>query len=359
MPVACWLALSLLTLLAAPSGAAPTIAWHDGLEFELEGKGWTQTTGPYDRLPASAQGRINETAWGLAKNSAGMAIRFATDAPTVQVRWAVTSAELAMPHMPATGVSGVDLYVRTKAGTWVFVGNGRPGAGREFATSFDFVDGPPRLRECLLYLPLYNGTRSVQVGVPEGARIERAAPRPANRRGAVLVYGTSIAQGGCASRPGMAWTAILGRLLDRPMINLAFSGSGTMEAPVGDVLAEVDADVYVIDCIWNIGDIPESEYAGRVSALVSSIRKAHPSTPILFVGQSHIRPEAHPTVATRRQARAVAELTAHGVPGVTTAPAEALMGSDGDGTVDGVHPNDLGMYRQAHALFPVVRKLLK
>ncbi len=153
----------------------------------------------------------------------------------------------------------------------------------------------------------------------------------------------------------MAWTAILGRLLDRPVINLGFSGSGTMEPPVAEPLAELDPAVYVIDCTWNMG-VNQEVYMDRIGQLVRTIRGMRPSTPIVFVGQSHIRPEAHPTDLSRRQEAAVLALQKEGFEGLILVPGADLIGNDGEGTVDGVHPNDLGMDRHARALFPLVSK---
>jgi|GEM_PF-2854003 len=153
----------------------------------------------------------------------------------------------------------------------------------------------------------------------------------------------------------MVWTAILGRMLDRPVINLGFSSAGTMEPPVAEALAEIDAAAFVIDCIWNMSEDP-NVYKDHVSKLVHTIRKPRPDAPILFVGQSMMRPEAHPTKSTLGQEAAVLALKQEGVKGLFTVPATNLIGDDGEGTVDGVHLTDLGMVRQARALFPVVKE---
>ncbi len=343
--------------LAVRAGDAATqeIAWRDAASLEIEGKGWAQTAGPFDRLPDSAQGKVSQAVWHLSTQSAGLCIRFVTDAAVVSVRWSLTSGSLALPHMPATGVSGVDLYARAPNGSWRFVGNGRPAAQDGNLAAFEFPGGAKARRECLVYLPLYNGTKSVEIGVPPGALLEAPPPRPEALRAPLLVYGTSIVQGGCASRPGMAWTAILGRLLDRPVINLGFSGAGTMEPPVAEPLAELDPAAYAIDCTWNMG-VGREIYMERITALVRTLRKARPLTPIIFVGQSHQRPEAHPTELSRRQEAAVLSLQKEGVGGLVLVPGTDLIGNDGEGTVDGVHPNDLGMDRQARCLLPVVSK---
>jgi GDSL-like Lipase/Acylhydrolase family/N-terminus of Esterase_SGNH_hydro-type len=353
------IALAVLVVFAShPSrGSAEDVKWRDASSFEIEGRGWAKTEGPFDRLPDSAKSKVSASVWQLSKETAGVCVRFVTDSPAVSVRWSVANASLAMPHMPATGVSGVDLYARAADGSWRFVGNGRPGKQDGNLAKFDFPDGGKPGRECLLYFPLYNGTKSLEIGAPTNAHLETPKPRPENRRKPIVVYGTSIVQGGCASRPGMAWPAILGRLLDRPVINLGFSGSGTMEPPVAEPLAEVDAAAYVIDCIWNMNDDPKT-YMDHVSKLVHTIRKTRPAAPIIFVGQSMIRPDAHPTKATLGQEAAVRSLQKDGVEGLFVAPGKDLVGDDGEGTVDGVHPNDLGMDRQARALLPIVKKAL-
>jgi hypothetical protein len=251
----------------------------------------------------------------------------------------------------------VDLYARSGDGTWQFVGNGRPGKAEGNVTAFELPEDGPTPLECMLYLPLYNRAVSVEVGVTPGALLEPGPPRPADRSRPVVIYGTSITQGGCASRPGMVWTSILGRLLDRPVINLGFSGSGRMEPPVGELLAELDPVLYLIDCTWNMGDGQEV-YTERISRLVASIRAVRPDTPILFAGQSHMRPEAHPTDLTTRQENAVRALQEEGVAGLYLVPGDDLIGHDGEGTVDGVHLTDLGMERQARALLPVVSEII-
>jgi hypothetical protein len=159
-----------LFLLQAP--AAP-ITWHDVRQLGVEGQGWSETKQPFDRLPARAEGVVRPPVWSLAQNSAGLSVRFSTDAPTIRVRWSLRDATLALPHMPATGVSGLDLYVRHQ-GRWRWLANGRPTKqSNEQALIEDWTGGR---RDYLLYLPLYNGVSSVEIGIPVGAVIERGTP---------------------------------------------------------------------------------------------------------------------------------------------------------------------------------------
>ena len=94
-----------------------TVVWHNMRELSVEGRGWDNSDDFYRRLPAKAQSKVTDDVWQLSSHSAGMVARFVTDSDEIDVRWKLTCETLAMPHMPATGVSGVDLYVRFE-GKW-------------------------------------------------------------------------------------------------------------------------------------------------------------------------------------------------------------------------------------------------
>ena len=180
-----------------------------------------------------------------------------------------------MPHMPATGVSGLDLYATDAQGVDRWASVIRPDAMEiETAIAEGLRTGT---RRYTLYLPLYNGVESLEIGTEEGALFEPLAPRDEKP---ILFYGTSIMHGACASRPGMAISAILGRRLNRPVINLGFSGNGRMEPEVGAFLAEQDPAVFAIDCLPNMNEGMIDE---RAVPLVKQIRLARPDTPILLV----------------------------------------------------------------------------
>ncbi len=360
--VAVWL---LCATVASAQDEAPAFTWHDARTLTLEGQAWEETAAPYDRLPARAEGVVRDPVWNLSRHSAGMCVLFRTDATELRVRWTVTNGSLAMAHMPATGVSGVDLYLHrdddaTAPGGWRWVGTGKPhrreGNEAELATELDGATHDWRL-----YLPLYNGTESLEIGVPEGATIA-PLPRAADRAAPIVFYGTSITHGASASRPGMTHVAILGRRLDRPVVNLGFSGNGTMDASMGDLLAELDAAAYVIDCLPNMNG---EAVAQRAAPLVRQLREARPDTPILLVedrtyAYAHARPSAAERNATSRAAlrEAYETLLAEGVTGLRYLEGDALLGDDGDATVDGSHPNDLGFMRQADAMEPALREML-
>jgi lysophospholipase L1-like esterase len=323
--------------------------WYDAREIGLEGQGWQEKGADFSRLPAKAQGKVPDAVWALSKQSAGLCVRFRTDAPAVQVHWELTSGGLAMPHMPATGVSGVDLYGKTADGPWHYLFNGRP---VDVKTTANFY-GLDKDSEYLLYLPLYNGVTKVEIGIPVGKTISRV--RFAETVKPVVFYGTSITQGGCASRPGLAATAITGRKLDLPVLNLGFSGSGKMEPALADLLGELDASVYVIDCNWNMTAALIKE---RTAPFVKKLREARPDTPILLVEDSNFR-DTSPTFNGKVLREEYDALVNNGVKGLYFLNSKGMIGTDWEGTVDGCHPNDLGMMRQADTFVAALTPLLK
>jgi hypothetical protein len=342
--------------------ADPSTRWVDVRDLDIEGKGWKDTKSFFDRLPARAEGVVPPSVWGLGRDSAGLLVRFLTDATTIQARWTVTSDGLAMPHMPASGVSGLVLYVKADDGRWRWLGVGQPQEKKTNTSTL--VSGLPAGRhEFLLYLPLYNGVVAVELGIAEGRMIEKAAVRPERRRKPIVFYGTSITQGGCASRPGVVHTAILGRRLDRPVLNLGFSGSGRMEPVMATLLAELDPALYVLDCLPNMSAI---EVAERVEPFVRTLRKAHPQTPIVMAedrlysnGTVLPGPRKHNADSHAALKMAYEHLLAEGVKGLYYLPGSLQLGDDGEGTVDGSHPTDLGFMRMADAFAPVLTHALK
>ena len=332
------------------------IAWYDALTIGVEGQGWSDVDHAYDRLPDRAEGVVRPPIWSLSRMSAGLKVRFLSDSPMVAARWSVRRKELAMPHMPATGVSGLDLYAKD-GDTWRWVAGGRPTSqeNNEVTLVGDIIDG---MHEYLLYLPLYNGTEKLEIGIRPDSTIAKG---PERGRKPIVFYGSSITQGGCASRPGMSYPAILGRRLDYPSINLGFSGNGEMEMETGDFLAELDPCVFVLDGIPNMD---EAQVAERFVPFIQKLRAARPETPIVVVecifrqNDWFTKGPSGNLERNRLVKEGYEALRAEGMDKLYYVKADDYLGSDGQGTVDGVHPTDLGFMRQADTLEPVLREAL-
>lgn len=256
-------------------------------------------------------------------------------------------------RIPPSADSGFDLYVRNpKNGPWKFADN-------VTATSVDHLSEVtpeyPGTTQYRFYLPLFNEVASLKIAVLEGDKIGMPESDPENGRKPIVVYGTSITQGMQASRPGLACTAIVGRKLGMPTINLGFAGYGNMEMPMADLLGELDASVYVLDSLRNTGPQLIEE---RVIPFIERLRAFRPDTPIVIPEDAHYR-NAVPTkcgLAMRAVFDRMTEKQKHNLVFVS---AKDMIGDDGEGVVDQVHLNDLGMMRQADVFVNVIAPLIK
>ena len=337
------LAMSVSSSARAAFGDEPEWEWHDARTLLIEGRGWPAVEATYQRLPDRAEADVTPAVRELAKHTAGVCVRFVTDSKRIGATW---DGGGAMSHMAATGNSGLDLY-RKHDGGWEFCGVGKPKTTQTTATLASNLHGGPT--EYLLYLPLYNSVTELTIGVEPGATISPASLR---ETAPIVFYGTSITQGGCASRAGMCHPAILGRWLDREAINLGFSGAGKMEPALAELLAELDPAIYVLECLPNMTTEMVRE---RVAPFVRRLREARPNTPILLV-ENPIHPERNPGNVALREIHA--GLVEEGVDGLHYLRGETLLAGREDGTVDGVHPTDLGFARMAAAYEPVLREIL-
>jgi hypothetical protein len=333
-----------------------TLKFVDGQSLTIIGKYHNEKN--YVRFPKSYEKKVREDVWDLGQDAAGISIRFRSNAKQITVRW-TNLKDNTMDHMALTGIKGVDLYAYVD-NHWKYVNTGRvKGKVNEF-TLVRTVK--PDYREYLLNLPLYDGIDSLSIGVNLDAEISKPDAGYLIDKKPVVYYGSSISQGGCASRPGMAFTNIMERDLDRTIINMGFSGNGTFDIPVGEAISEIDAALYVIDCTPNTKT--ELIY-DRAVALIKFLKEKRPEIPILMVECFYYLsgfgdPKNSDTEKKNIELRHAYEtLKQAGITRLYYRKGADLIGDDYEGTVDGVHPNDLGMMRIAKALEPTIAKLVK
>jgi lysophospholipase L1-like esterase len=356
------LALVCVWLLSGPLQAQENEGethWIDIKSLTVEGKGWEDGPDIYSRLPAKAEESVPPSVWNLSRHTSGLYVRFKTNATSIRAKWTLTGKNLAMPHFAATGVSGLDLYVRGGNGQWHWLAGGIPTNFPDNEVLF-FENVAVEIREYMLYLPLYNGIENLSIGLPVEAEILNA---DYSKEKPLVFYGTSITQGGCASRAGMSTTAILGRQLEREIINLGFSGSGKMEPALAHLLAELDPALYFIDCLPNL---EAQEVAERVVPFVRILREKHPEIPIVlaegatyddaFFKETRNQRNLYSRKALRS---AYEQLLQEGHRNIYYQVGEGQLGTDGEGTVDGTHPTDLGFMRQAQVYAPLIQAVLQ
>lgn len=356
--------LCIIALLSTFGAYCQEPVWHSGSEFPLCGKINDSTLTRYERLPAFLKGVSREDIWYLGTHSSGLFLRFASNSPSIKARWKVRYNNH-MPHMTDVGSKGMDMYTLLD-GKWRYVGSAVPSwDGTTPSESYILQHGDAKMREYMLYLPLYDNLESLELGVEQDCIIQPPLQQTAltgNRP--VVMYGTSILQGACASRPGMAHTNILSRRLDRIVYNLGFSGNAMLDMEIAHLMASVpDPAVFVLDYAPNAWDYLIDEKGEEFFRIV---RDAHPDVPVIFVEDvtfphyifdSHIHEEVDKKNAAQR--RLYEKLRKEGVKQIYYVTSDRLCGSDGEASVEAIHFTDLGMLRYADALCPVIQKAIR
>ena len=341
------------------------VKWIDGKFLPIEGR-WTlgDTEHYYVRLPDTLTTNVNAGVRGMRKHTSGMLFRFRTDSKFLVIRHAPLNGWHAMPHMTEVGTSGWDVYRLDKAsGKWRFVASNH-GAKAEKENPGTRVKRIAWTAgdECIINLPLYNGVKEFSLGISPGAKIEAAAPWASGVEKPVVFYGTSITHGGCSTRPGLGFVNIVGRDLQVPIYGLGFSGSGVMEYELSDVISKIDASCYVLDCLWNMGMSTSSNRKGRnvdenYEKFIRNLRAKRPGVPIVMAEQCDVFCKG-PNDKDKFIKALYEKLVAEGWKDLIYLPKDEMYTGDFEGTVDGCHPNDLGMESMGKAFGKAVRQAL-
>lgn len=337
--------------------------WYDAATLPLYGKARQDTKELYERLPAEFEGRSRDAVWYLGRNSAGLYVRFSSNASAIWLRWSAKFGNH-MNHQTLTGTRGLDLYVLTDKGEWRFMASGRPTLDSKDCEQKVIGAMEPKWREYMLYLPLYDGLTKLEIGVDREAVVEAPKVDLPRCDKPIVMYGTSILQGGCANRPGMAYTSILSRRFNREVINLGFSGNALLDLEIAELMASVeDPAIYVFDYVPNAYDYLIREKGEQFFRIV---RDAHPDVPILFLEDPYfghyeydagIKAEVDKKNAA--QWELFCKLKKQGEKNIWYLKSDDMVGHDNEAFVDGIHFTDLGMMRYADWLAPHIRKHMK
>jgi len=331
----------------------------------LDGQAWSNEIGnSIQRLPARAEKFIDKHNWDLSHQSSGLSIRFLSNAPEIIVRYKVTSP-INYESMLSTGVRGVDLFALDTDGMWRWAGG-----KSSFKDTIQYVfaklrpnDSFHKLgREYRLYLPLYNHVSNLEIGVPDTCLFKIL---PQRLEKPIVMYGATMIQGGSVSRPGMALSNILSRKLDRTVVNLGFSNSFDLDEGIINIINEIDARIYVLDCFTNNKSLMNDPilFQKRIFETVKTIRSKHPNTPILFTEaagytDNYLIPEPQTIFNNSNNFlnEAIENLNKEGVNGLYLLT-NKQTGIDDASTIDGINLNDIGIMRYATAFENKIREI--
>ncbi len=330
-----------------------------------------ETERTYARLPRYVKDSIPEgrELWDRQQCSSGIGVRFATNSTRIGCKYTLYW-DTHMIHMADTGLKGTDLYILEGDSVWRHVNTNRPYVKKDEngnktklveSTYVSNLDG--KMHEYVIYFPLYDGIEDFSVKVDSGAVITKGSPEVINANRRIVAYGTSILQGGCASRTGMAATNIIGRELNCEVVNLGFSGEGKQDTYIARAMATIpDVDVFLLDPVPNCTEMMCDTLTYN---FVKTLRTLRPDVPIVML-EGPIYPYARydsffgKYLPKKNNAfrRNYERLKAENPNNLYYVTSEGLDGPEDDGTVDGIHLTDLGFLHYANKMIPILRPLL-
>lgn len=340
---------------------AQDYVYTDAKTLPLYGKIQEDTFEPYSRLPLSMKDEVREPVWRLGRESAGLYIRFTSDAGKFSFKWASTY-QAKLNNLTGIATRGMALYV-FDGKEWKFLGPVKPDVNKkesEYSVGASKLVG--KQTEYMLYLSLYDGIQDLQIGVPEGRTIAPSTLDTPRAEKPIIIYGTSILQGASASHPGLCGTALLSRRTDRQVINLGFSGQCLLEEPLAEYMASYeDPGMFIIDN-WNAGaNVGEK----GLEKCLRILRAAHPQTTILVVDrpltpQAEFDEGATNTFVTKKKVAEdiIAKLRKEGDKNIFHVT-PYILGEGGSGTSDGIHFTDEAFTKWVDAVEPYVKKAYK
>lgn len=335
------------------------LTWHDASQFEILGRVYPDSLPVYARIPAFRKDVTRYEVYELGQHSAGISIRFRSDSPDIILKWN-TVFNNHMTHMADLGTRGLDLYVLTYDGRWRYLGPGRPMGNPTYWTAAANME--PKMREYMIHLSLYDQVDRLEIGIDDGYVIEKPVIKSPRRGKPVVIYGTSLAHGATASRPGMAASNILQRELDCEFINLGFSANGKLDYEIAEMMAEVDAAAYIMD---NIPNSSVDQINNKTERFVKILRDRHPDTPIIFIEDPKfpaIPLNRQITEEVRRKNEAIRNvyrrMVENGLDNTYYVEQIDLQPEDGDATSDEYHYTDIGFRKYCDTLLPILKKII-
>ena len=289
------------------------------------------------RIPDKFKKTVRRELWELSENSSGISLTFLTDTSDLHVEWTLKN-NFRMNHMSEVGIKGLDLY-EYKNNCWYYRTSGLP-EGRD-NRSFLFKNLVIKPRLFRIYFPLYDSITKFRLGYSEKCffKIKKREKKP------IVFYGTSITQGGCVSRPGLAYTNKISRDLNRECINLGFSGNGHMESSIGTILSKIKSKLIVIECMANVNS---KIIRDKTLPLIRIIRKNNQliKIPIIFIQQimTQLESKINDEIIQKNLEleKEIVRAQKSGLKNLYLMKSDSFINPMNESTVDGIHFNDIG-----------------
>ncbi len=352
--------MSVLVCMKSFAQESSDVIYVDARQLNILGQPLPFLEKPFARLDAVAYNIKDNAIATKCTQSAGLMVLFSTDSKTIKARWRTSDLSILGANTGANCQKGLDLYIR-KNGKWVFAGVGTPDMRgscekHEGTLVTGMGDG---IKECVLYLPLFDRVDSLEMGVDEGSVI---SPMDNPFRHRIVFHGSSITHGSAASRSGMSYVARFGRDNGLYCMNLGFSGQCKLQKEFAFYLADLEADAFVFDAFSN----PEpQEIRARFDEFVDIIRASHPNTPLIFLQTIRRERRNFNLLADVREAekqQTAKEMVIKRMKkdrNVYFIDSEGFLGDDGIATADGTHPTDVGFSRMLEKMTPKLKKILR
>ena len=352
-----------LLVMAQDFTNADTLRFVNAMQFRMINYAFEKTLDT--RIPRWLEDSVRPELRERARHTAGKAFRFRTDSRAVAVRYELLY-NAHMMHMADTGIKGTSLYIwDDDTHSWQFVNCNRPNADKsdviQRKVMVDRLDG--KMHEYMLYLPLYDGVKWLEIGVEKTATLTGPVMNSPRQGKKFVFYGTSILHGGCASHPGMVATNIIQRDLDIECVNIGISGEGKMDYCMARAMATIpDVAAYILDpipnCTKDMCDTLTYEF-------VNILRRARPDVPIIMVeGQMYSYAKysgfysQYLPQKNYEFHKNYLRLRAENPKNLYYVDCKNLYGPNNDGSVDGIHLTDLGFWYYAQKLEPYLKAIL-
>ncbi|MBO5928289.1 MAG: hypothetical protein J6Q32_05510 [Clostridia bacterium] len=318
--------------------------------FNLKGVYFDQEENKFMRIPRKVAKACSDGVNFLCSNTTGGRVRFSTNSKRfiIKVRYKVFTI---MPHFALAGSTGCSLLIDDgDKPVLCKMLTPYPDNKNGYAIGID-LDG--KMHNYTLYMPLYNDVESLEIGLEEGA--ELGLGKPYKNVKPIVYYGSSITQGGCASRPDSCYQGIICKKNNVDFINLGFSGNAKGEDAIAEYIANLDCSLFVYDYDHNAPTI--EHLIATHEKMFKTFREKNKNVPVIIISKPNDNNGKIDMIRKRIIRKTYLNAKNSGDDNVYFIDGATLYKYNKDFTVDSCHPTDLGFYFMAKRIYKEMCKI--